>query len=129
VNTISSITRDSRALRESLGWTSDDSRALQRLYRESDLAETQSPLASACLQDSQIESPDDCGSAVDQHGVGLSNSRGQGNEELDDRVEHERVHNNASKSQKLRVGGTVIPCPLEQQNGCSGRDENMASLE
>jgi hypothetical protein len=28
-----------------------------------------------------------------------------------------------------RKPGTVIPCPLKQHDGCSGKDENMASLE
>jgi hypothetical protein len=39
------------------------------------------------------------------------------------------VHSDALQAPEFRKPGTVIPCPLKLQNGCSGKDENMASLE
>lgn len=39
------------------------------------------------------------------------------------------VHCDAIQASDLRKPGTVIPCPLKLKSGCSGKDENMASLE
>lgn len=44
-------------------------------------------------------------------------------------VDASPVHCNALQASDLRKPGTVIPCPLKLKNGCSGKDENMASLE
>ena len=44
-------------------------------------------------------------------------------------VDASPVHCDALQAPDLRKPGTVIPCPLRLRNGCSGKDENMASLE
>lgn len=44
-------------------------------------------------------------------------------------VDASPVDYDALQAPDLRNQGTVIPCPLKQQNGCSGKDANMATLE
>jgi hypothetical protein len=44
-------------------------------------------------------------------------------------VDADPVHYDALQAPDLQNQGKVIPCPLKQQNGCSGKDANMASLE
>ena len=44
-------------------------------------------------------------------------------------VDASLVDYDALQAPDLRNQGTVIPCPLKQQSGCSGKDANMATLE
>jgi hypothetical protein len=55
--------------------------------------------------------------------------RCQSNYAPPDHVDASFVQHDTLQALDLRKQGTVIPCPLKQQNGCSGKDENMASLE
>lgn len=44
-------------------------------------------------------------------------------------VDASPAHCDAIQAPDVRKPGTVIPCPLTLKSGCSGKDENMASLE
>jgi hypothetical protein len=105
---------------------------LSKLYEESVSAEPESSFvisSTGGIQHSQAVVPIEWESILGHDQFGLIGTRDQSNDTLTGRVGDKPVHNETSQPQKPRASGTVIPCPLEQQNGCSGRDENMASLE
>lgn len=56
----------------------------------------------------------------------------QGGHEPPGHVDGSPVHPDALQAPEFRKPGTVIPCPLpcplNRKKGCSGKDENMASL-